>query len=67
VIISPVDIFLAGASGVVGRSLIPLLAAQGHTVSGATRDPNKADLLRSLGAKPVVVDVFDRDGVDGAE
>jgi nucleoside-diphosphate-sugar epimerase len=61
-----VDIFLAGASGVVGRSLIPLLAAQGHTVSGTTRDPNKADLLRSLGAKPVVVDVFDRDGLFAA-
>ena len=59
-------IFLAGASGVVGRSLIPLLTAQGHTVSGTTRDPNKADLLRSLGAKPVVVDVYDRDGLFAA-
>jgi nucleoside-diphosphate-sugar epimerase len=56
-------IFLAGATGVVGRSLIPLLAAQGHTISGTTRDPNKADLLRSLGATPVVVDVYDRDGL----
>jgi hypothetical protein len=36
------------------------LTAQNHTVSGTTRDPNRAD-LRSLGAKPVVVDVFDRD------
>jgi nucleoside-diphosphate-sugar epimerase len=59
-------IFLAGASGVVGRSLIPLLTAQGHTVSGATRDPKKADLLRSLGAQPVVVDVYDRDGLFAA-
>jgi nucleoside-diphosphate-sugar epimerase len=59
-------IFFAGASGVVGRSLIPLLSAQGHTVSGTTRDPNKADLLRSLGAKPVVVDVYDRDGLFAA-
>jgi uncharacterized protein YbjT (DUF2867 family) len=50
-------IFLAGASGVVGRSLIPLLTAQGHTVSGTTRDPNKANLLQSFGAEPVVVDV----------
>jgi nucleoside-diphosphate-sugar epimerase len=59
-------IFLAGASGVVGRSLIPLLTAQGHTVSGTTRDPNKTDLLVSLGAKPVVVDVYDRDGLFAA-
>ena len=56
-------VFLAGASGVVGRSLIPLLTAQGHTVSGTTRDPDKADLLRSLGATPVVVDVYDRESL----
>jgi uncharacterized protein YbjT (DUF2867 family) len=56
-------IFLAGASGVVGRSLIPLLTGQGHAVSGTTRDPNKADRLRSLGADPVVVDAYDRDGL----
>jgi nucleoside-diphosphate-sugar epimerase len=59
-------IVIAGASGVVGRSLIPLLTAQGHTVSGTTRDPNKADLLRSLGATPVVVDVYDRGGLFAA-
>jgi nucleoside-diphosphate-sugar epimerase len=61
-----VKIFLAGASGVVGRSLIPLLTAKGHAVSGTTRDPNKVDLLRSLGAEPVVVDVYDRDGLFAA-
>jgi len=59
-------IFVAGASGVVGRSLIPLLTAQGHTVSGTTRDPHKMDLLRSLGAEPVVVDVCDRDALFAA-
>ena len=59
-------IFLAGGSGVVGRALIPLLTAQGHEVAGPTRDPNKADLLRSLGATPVVVDVYDRDGLIAA-
>jgi nucleoside-diphosphate-sugar epimerase len=59
-------IFLAGASGVVGRSLIPLLTAQGHIVSGTTRDPKKANLLQSLGAEPVVVDVYDRDGLFAA-
>jgi nucleoside-diphosphate-sugar epimerase len=56
-------IFLAGGSGVVGRALIPLLTAQGHEVAGTTRDPSKADVLRSLGATPVIVDVFDRDGL----
>jgi nucleoside-diphosphate-sugar epimerase len=59
-------LFIAGGSGVVGRTLIPLLTAQGHEVSGTTRDPNKADLLRSLGASPVVVDVYDRDGLFAA-
>jgi nucleoside-diphosphate-sugar epimerase len=59
-------IFLAGASGIVGRSLIPLLTAQGHSVSGSTRDASKAQLLRSLRAEPVVVDVFDRDGLIAA-
>lgn len=56
-------VFLAGGSGVVGRALIPLLTAQGHEVAGTTRDPKKADLLRALGATPVVVDVYDRDGL----
>src|SRR3954453_16849687 len=56
-------VFLAGGSGVVGRSLIPLLTANGHDVSGTTRDPKKADSLRSLGATPVIVDVYDRDGL----
>jgi nucleoside-diphosphate-sugar epimerase len=59
-------IFLAGASGVVGRSLVPLLISQGHSVRGMTRDPNKAELLRTLGAEPVVVDVYDRDGLFAA-
>jgi nucleoside-diphosphate-sugar epimerase len=59
-------IFVAGASGVVGRSLIPLLISQRHTVAGTTRDPKKADLLRSLGAEPVIVDVYDRDGLSAA-
>jgi nucleoside-diphosphate-sugar epimerase len=54
-------IFLAGASGVIGRSLIRELTGAGHEVAGTTRDPAKADALRALGAKPVVVDVYDRD------
>lgn len=52
-------IFLAGASGAIGRRLIPLLLQAGHSVVGTTRSAAKADLLRAAGIEPVVVDVFD--------
>ena len=52
-------IFLAGATGVIGIRLLPLLLAEGHTVAGMTRSPEKIDQLRALGADPVVCDVFD--------
>ena len=52
-------IFLAGASGAIGSRLTPLLRGAGHYVCGSTRSITKADALRSLGADPVVVDVFD--------
>jgi nucleoside-diphosphate-sugar epimerase len=52
-------IFLAGASGAIGSRLTPLLLSAGHYVCGTTRSKAKADALRSLGADPVVVDVFD--------
>ena len=54
------NIFLAGATGAVGRSLIPLLRDHGHTVTGTTRSPEKAAALRALGAEPVVLDGLDR-------
>jgi len=54
-------IFLAGASGVIGRSLVPRLTGAGHDVTGMTGGAAAAGLVRSLGARPVVVDVFDRD------
>jgi len=54
-----VRIFVAGASGVIGIRLVPLLVADGHTVAGMTRSPGKAGLLRELGAEPVICDVFD--------
>jgi hypothetical protein len=53
-------VFLAGASGVIGTRLIPLLVDAGHTVGGMTRSAGKADLLAELGAEPIIVDVFDR-------
>jgi nucleoside-diphosphate-sugar epimerase len=59
-------IFLAGATGVIGKRLIPLLVDAGHTVAGMTRSAGKADLVTSLGAQPVIVDVFDRDGLIAA-
>lgn len=52
-------IFLAGASGVIGARLIPLLTENGHTVAGMTRSPGKVATLTQLGAEPVVCDVFD--------
>ena len=54
-------IFVAGASGVIGVRLVPLLVADGHQVAGMTRSPDKAHSVRALGAEPVVCDVYDRD------
>jgi nucleoside-diphosphate-sugar epimerase len=54
-----VKIFLAGASGAIGRQLVPLLRAAGHDVVGTTRSADKTAALRALGAEPAVVDVFD--------
>src|SRR5688500_1037858 len=58
-----VKIFLAGATGVLGRELVPQLVARGHEVVGMTRTPSKQDGLRALGARPVVADALDRDAV----
>ena len=54
-------IFVAGASGVIGVRLVPLLVDAGHEVAGMTRSPDKIDLVRGLGAEPVVCDVYDAD------
>jgi nucleoside-diphosphate-sugar epimerase len=53
-------IFLAGATGAVGRRLIPLLTSAGHSVVGLTRSPEKVPGLRRLGAEAVVADALDR-------
>ena len=52
-------IFLAGASGVIGRRLAPLLVNAGYEVFGTTRSDAKAAELEEAGVKPIVVDVFD--------
>lgn len=59
-------IFVAGASGLIGVRLVPLLARAGHVVAGMTRSPQKAGLLKDLGAEPVVCDVFDEAELTGA-
>ena len=56
-------IFVAGATGVLGRALVPQLVARGHEVVGMTRSASKQDLVRSLGARPVVADALDPDAV----
>jgi 2-alkyl-3-oxoalkanoate reductase len=56
-------IFVAGATGVIGRRLVPLLVANGHTVIGTARTAGKADALRAAGARPMVLDALDRDAV----
>ena len=50
---------MAGAAGVIGRRLTPLLIANGHSVWGSTRSLDKTESIRALGAHPVLVDVFD--------
>jgi len=52
-------IFLAGASGAIGRRLVPLLLGAGHHVVGTTRSAGKADLLKAAGVEPVIIDVFE--------
>jgi nucleoside-diphosphate-sugar epimerase len=56
-------IFIAGASGAVGRRLLPMLARRGHSVVATTRSAQRVTQLRTLGAEPVVVDAFDRAAV----
>jgi nucleoside-diphosphate-sugar epimerase len=61
-----VRIFLAGASGVIGVRLVPLLVAAGHEVTGMTRSVHKTQALRALGATPLVCDVYDADALRDA-
>ena len=56
-------IFLAGATGVIGVRLVPLLVAAGHVVAGMTRSQEKGDGLVAIGAEPVVCDVYDAEAL----
>ncbi|WP_216898777.1 NAD-dependent epimerase/dehydratase family protein [Nocardia alni] len=59
-------IFVAGASGVLGIRLTPMLIAAECVVAGMTRTPEKAGMLAELGAEPVVCDVFDAAALERA-
>jgi nucleoside-diphosphate-sugar epimerase len=59
-------VFVTGATGVLGRHLVPGLVAAGHEVTATTRTPGKVARLREAGAEPVVVDGLDREAVIAA-
>jgi 2-alkyl-3-oxoalkanoate reductase len=59
-------VLVVGATGAIGRQLVPLLAAQGHQVTGTSRSAAKAGYLKSLGAEPAVLDVLDSGAVRAA-
>ena len=59
-------IFIAGATGVIGKPLCELLVADGWTVTGSTRSASKADDLKALGVTPAIVDVFDLEALSQA-
>jgi len=56
-------IFVAGATGVIGRRLCPLLVHDGWHVTGTTRYPEKIGNLRDMGVEPAIVDVFDEESL----
>jgi nucleoside-diphosphate-sugar epimerase len=59
-------VFVAGASGAIGRPLVRQLVAAGHEVTGMTRREERAGEIRAAGAKAVVCDVYDPDGLHAA-
>jgi len=61
-----VRVFLAGATGVIGRGLLPMLLAEGHHVTAMTKSPEKVEALRAAGAEPVLADAFDAAAVEAA-
>ncbi|MBI5265456.1 MAG: NAD(P)-dependent oxidoreductase [Bradyrhizobium sp.] len=56
-------ILVAGATGAVGRHLVPALVARGHSVTGTTRSPAKAGVIRAMGAQPAIADGLDSDAI----
>ncbi|MHB1837062.1 MAG: NAD-dependent epimerase/dehydratase family protein [Solirubrobacteraceae bacterium] len=56
-------VFVAGATGAIGKQLVPRLVAAGHEVHGMTRSGSKQAMLQEMGAVPVVADALDPDQV----
>ncbi|HEY6682952.1 MAG TPA: NAD(P)-dependent oxidoreductase, partial [Propionibacteriaceae bacterium] len=56
-------VFVTGASGAIGSRLVPQLIDVGHDVIGTYNSPGRKELLRTLGAKPVLVDLLDASAV----
>lgn len=59
-------VFVTGGTGVIGTRAVPALVAAGHEVTAVARGDDKAALVRSMGATPVAVDLFDADAVKAA-
>ena len=59
-------IFVAGGTGVLGRASLRALVGAGHVVRSSARGKEKAELVRSLGAEPVDVDLFEMKSVQQA-
>jgi nucleoside-diphosphate-sugar epimerase len=59
-------VFVAGASGVIGRSLVPKLVAAGHEVTGTTRSERSAEAIRAAGAQAAICDALDAAAVEDA-
>jgi nucleoside-diphosphate-sugar epimerase len=59
-------VLVTGATGALGRQLVPMLVSAGHHVTATTRTPGKLDQLRKAGAEPVVLDGLDREAVSVA-
>jgi 2-alkyl-3-oxoalkanoate reductase len=59
-------VFVAGATGAIGRRLVPQLVARGHEVIGTTLRPNRLDELVKMGAEAIVLDGLDADAVEKA-
>jgi nucleoside-diphosphate-sugar epimerase len=59
-------VFVAGASGVIGRPLLAQLVGAGHEVTGTTRREDRAEGIRAAGARPAVLDVFDAAALEEA-
>jgi nucleoside-diphosphate-sugar epimerase len=59
-------VFVAGASGAIGRPLLRQLLAAGHEVTGTTRREERAEEIRAVGARAVLCDAFDAAALEAA-